>query len=98
MKKYFNEKQTNLATFLGGPIAGGLIIYRNFVKLDKKDEARIALSVTFLLSVVFFVIIFKIPEDKSGQAIVGLLTLLYTGISVLVFRKFLKRDIMQVME
>jgi len=93
MKKYFTETQTNVATFIGGPVAGGLLIYRNFLKLGRKPEAQITLAVTFLLTVSLAVLIFNIPESVMDKIPNSVFASLYTVISAIVFSHFLKKEI-----
>lgn len=95
MKKYFTEAQTNIATFIGGPMAGGLLIYKNFLKLERKKEAQVALSVTFLLTISMAVFAFNIPEEIFDKIPVTVFSSFYTIISAIVFRRFLRAELKQ---
>lgn len=98
MKKYFTETQTNVATFIGGPMAGGILIYRNFLKLERKTEANIALSLTFLLTLSLVTFVFNIPEKLYDKIPAMAYSSIYTLISAFVFRRFLTTDVKQKLE
>lgn len=98
MKKYFTETQTNVATFIGGPMAGGILIYRNFLKLERKTEANIALSLTFLLTLSLVTFVFNIPEKLYDKIPAMAYSSIYTLISAFVFRRFLMTDVKQKLE
>lgn len=81
MKKYFTYKQTSIATFIGGPLAGGLLIYSNLRKFKQKEAARIALSVSVLLMIISFVVVFNITDDLLARLVGTVFTGIFTAIA-----------------
>ncbi len=93
MKKYFTEKQINISTFLGGPLAGGLMLYRSFRKLEKKEEARIVISTMVLLATIFWVLMFNVENELIGNLSGIIVTGIFVGLSSFTYKKFLKKRI-----
>jgi hypothetical protein len=93
MKKYFSEKQTAFATFFGGPLAGGLLIYKNLRTLAQKEKANIVLSVSFLLLIVSFVVVFYISDDKLARAVGSITSAIFTYLAYYYHRTYLKKDV-----
>ncbi|PLX08656.1 MAG: hypothetical protein C0598_12205 [Marinilabiliales bacterium] len=93
MKKHFTEKQINISTLLGGPLAGGLMLYSSFRKLGKKDEARIALSVMVFLAIIFWVLVFNIENELLGRSLGILATAFFVGLTSLTYKRYLKEKI-----
>ncbi|NOY51110.1 MAG: hypothetical protein GXO88_11195 [Chlorobi bacterium] len=91
MKKYFSEKQSAFATFFGGPLAGGLLVYKNLRTLDQKEKANIVLSVSFLLLIVSFVVVFNISDDKLARAVGSVTSATYALFAYYYHRIFLKK-------
>lgn len=98
MKKYFTEKQINLSTFLGGPLAGGLMLYRSFRKLGKKEEARIVISTMVLLATIFWVLMFNVENELVGKLSGLIVTGIFVGLSSFTYRKFLRKRINEKIE
>ncbi|PLX01633.1 MAG: hypothetical protein C0595_13910 [Marinilabiliales bacterium] len=98
MKKYFTEKQINLSTFIGGPLAGGLMLYRSFRKLKKKEEARIVISTMVLLTTIFWVLMFNVENEIIGKLSGIIVTGIFVGLSSFTYRKFLKNRINEEFE
>lgn len=60
-----------IATFLGTPIAGGLLMSRNFKRLGNEAAARKTLILSVMGTIAVFVLAFFIPEniDVPGSAL-----------------------------
>lgn len=93
MKKYFTEKQINISTFLGGPLAGGLMLYRSFRKLGNKEESMIVLSTMVLLTIILWVVLFNMEDEKLANILGLIVTGIFVGLSSFTYKKFLKKRI-----
>jgi len=38
--KLYSQKSIGIATFIGGPIAAGYLVMKNFIELDKPDDGK----------------------------------------------------------
>lgn len=92
-KKLFTEKQINFSAFLAGPIPPGLLIYKNYLALGKEKEAYRTLAGTFLFTLVFFYLIFQIPQDISDKIPSLVYTSLYGVIIYFLYQKFLAHEV-----
>jgi len=60
--KLFKISGIALATFLGSPIAGGILLAKNFSRLGKPRQAKMALIYSSLAAFVLLAIAFLIPD------------------------------------
>lgn len=60
--KLFSVGQMTVATFIGSPIAGCLLLARNYRNLGKKDAAFNSFAVGLLSTIFVFIIAFSLPE------------------------------------
>lgn len=51
------------ATFFGSIFAGGYLLSQNYKNLGQHDKAKKALSYSLIATIIFFAIVFLIPED-----------------------------------
>ncbi len=89
MKKIMNQKLTHslfsirsigIATYIGGPIAGGWLIALNFNRLDKKKKRNEILCYSIAFTVLLFLAIFLIPEDLISKVPNFMIPAIYTPI------------------
>lgn len=82
--KIFTNKMITAATFLGGPLAAGFLISKNYRVFGKDNAARNSLLIGIISTIILFVGIFSIPDyiiEKIPNAIIpGLYTLLTAGL------------------
>ncbi|GAB2801210.1 hypothetical protein [Dyella kyungheensis] len=62
----YSPMQASAGAFLGGPVGLIYFLYRNFVVLGKKSEARTALMLGAALIVALWVILPILPQKMSG--------------------------------
>jgi len=78
--KYYSEKQVGVAAFLGGPIASGILIYKNLKKLGKEKESLLAIGGILVFTILLVYLLLKIPDspdfrllNQIGPSIIGLI-------------------------
>ncbi|GAB5557929.1 MAG: hypothetical protein SchgKO_21420 [Schleiferiaceae bacterium] len=77
--KFHKTKFVAIATFLGGPLAGGFAISENFKSLNKRTEANWALIIGVLVTFFVFGGVFLLPEDVIEKIPNQLIPFVYTG-------------------
>ena len=85
--KYYSNSAISLATYIGGPLAAGILIRKNFLNLGRKKEGLIALIVGIVSTILVFWGIFQIPEHIIDKIPNPLIPLVYTGIIYLIVEK-----------
>jgi len=78
--KLFSSRAISGATFLGGPLAAGYLINKNFKALNKPVEARITLIIGIITTILLFVGLFLLPEKLIESIPRQLIPIIYTGI------------------
>ena len=89
MQKYYTENQIYVATFLGGPVPAGILIYQNLKKLGETRQAIAALLVTGLFTFLLFYGVMQIPAHVMERIPSLAWTTFYTVIVFFVYRRFL---------
>ncbi|MCK5879969.1 MAG: hypothetical protein KAH24_09315 [Holophagae bacterium] len=89
MQKYYTENQIYVATFLGGPVPAGILIYQNLKKLGETRQATAALLITGLFTFLLFYGILQIPAHVMERIPSLAFTTFYTVIVFFVYRRFL---------
>src|ERR1039457_5519663 len=68
----FNADSVGLATFLGTPIAGGILMAVNYRRLGKGSKAAAVLLIALLVTALALAVGFLIPQGVSALVAVGL--------------------------
>lgn len=89
MQKYYTENQIYVATFLGGPVPAGILIYQNLKKLGETRQATATLLITGLFTFLLFYGILQIPAHVMERIPSLAFTTFYTVIVFFVYRRFL---------
>jgi hypothetical protein len=85
----FTPRQTYVSTFLGGPLAGGLLIKKNFDALGRAAAGRRALGIAIVVAVAVLAGGAFLPDGGSrGRSISMLAVIVYSGIAALVVQHF----------
>ncbi len=87
-KKYFSEKQIYAATFFGGPIPPGILIYQNFKNIGDERKAILTIGITLISTVCLFYLIYELPEELINRIPNITFTILYTGIVYTIYHKY----------
>lgn len=61
MNKIYRSSGIGLAAFLGGPLAAGYLLFKNYKAFDKEESAKSALAISAFITTVFFVVMFSLP-------------------------------------
>ena len=61
--KLYNDRSMTLATFLGGPLAGGYIMAKNFKALDEPGKIATTWAIAIFSLIVVMALAFAIPES-----------------------------------
>lgn len=96
--KYFSIRAISIATYLGGPLVGGILVSLNFKRFQQKEKAYWALIISFLATVVLMWTIFQVPENILERIPNFLLPLIYTPIVVFIAEKQQKQEIQKLAE
>jgi hypothetical protein len=68
--RFYTPWQICVATLLGGPIAGGALVFRNHVLFGARDKAKLALGVS--IAVVVAVTALGVAMPQAGRGLSGL--------------------------
>ncbi len=90
--KLYTLNAIGVGTFLGGPIAGGVMVRRNLLNLGRSSAAQ-PLLIALALSVVLFVGLAMMPSGSMERFPRSFLPALYTGLLVSWSRKTLGADL-----
>ncbi len=71
--KLYTENQVATATFLGSPIAGGILMARNAKRVGQKGGTLKFIGITVAATVALGVIAFLLPDRKPGDYLLPLL-------------------------
>ncbi len=81
---FYSQRAIAIATYLGGPVAAGVLIRRNFINLGKEDYGKYALFIGIISTILLFVGIFSIPEHIIDKIPNVVIPAIYTGIIYLI--------------
>lgn len=93
MKKLYTENQIYIATFLGGPIPAGILIYKNLRNIGDNRTASGALLLSLIFTVLLFAGIMSLPDALLQKIPSLLFTTLYTVVVFFTYRRFLVEKI-----
>lgn len=85
-EKIYQDRAMWVATFLGGPLAGGYVMAKNFKAFNEPAKAAITWICTIIATVVIFGVIFSIKDSAKipGQ----LIPIIYTVIMSSLMKHF----------
>ena len=84
----YSEAAINIATFLGGPIAAGILIRRNFVNLGNEDYGKHTIAIAVVSTVLLFAVLLSLPETKTTESFGRFLPFLITAIVAGILHRF----------
>jgi hypothetical protein len=94
----FSIKSIGIATYIGGPIAGGWLIALNFNRLDKKNKRNEILCYSIAFTILLFLAIIIIPDDIISKVPNFLIPAIYTPIFTFYAHKLQGEDIKSHLE
>ena len=89
--KLYSQNAIALATYLGGPLAAGILIRKNSLNLGREKEGSIALIVGVFTTILLFWGIFQIPDLIIDKIPNSLIPAIYTGIIYLIVEKHMEK-------
>jgi hypothetical protein len=91
--KLYNLKSVTVATFLGGPLAAGILFRHNLAILDRKRAALNALFTGIFATIALFALIFILPENITDAIPNFLLPAIYTPVILWIASNMMKKDL-----
>jgi len=88
LTKLYSDKAIGIATFIGGPLAAGILVRQNFKNLGRSDLAKSTLFISIISTILLIVIIFSIPEQIIDKIPNIIIPSIYTGIIYLIVDKY----------
>jgi len=86
--KFFSYRSIGLATYLGGPLAGGILISLNFKRLEEIQKGIWTIIFSLLATVILVIALIKIPEHIIDKIPNFLIPAVYTPIVVYLAKLF----------
>ncbi len=86
-RKIFTNKAISAATFIGGPLAAGFLISKNYKAFGHENAARNSIFTGIISTIILFAGIFWIPENIIDKIPYSLIPLSYTAIVALLVEK-----------
>lgn len=86
--KLFSQRAISIATYLGGPLATGILARQNFINLGKQELGKMSLLIGVLSSIFVFGGIFLVPDTILDKIPNALIPLVYTGIAYFVIERY----------
>lgn len=86
--KFHSKNGIGLATFIGGPLAAGFLIRKNYLNLGKTDQANHALFIGILSTVVLLALAISIPEGSYDKLLSYAIPTAYTAIVYFLVDKY----------
>lgn len=84
----YTKKAIGFATYFGGPLVGGYLLFKNFKLFNEDDSARNTLIFSIIFFVVFFELFLLIPDPIREKIPRFVLPAIYTGIIYYIFKRF----------
>jgi hypothetical protein len=85
--KLYSQTAMAIATYLGGPLAAGILIRRNSLNLGREREGLMALIIGTVSTIFLFWGIFQIPEPILDKIPNVLIPAVYTAIIYMIVEK-----------
>lgn len=79
-KKVFSQKAISIATYIGGPVAAGYLLQKNYQTFNEPEKGKKAFFIGAVSTIFIFVGIFLLPEQIVDMIPNVLIPAIYTGI------------------
>ncbi len=87
VNKFYTSYDISIATFIGGPLATGYLIYKNYKILENEEAARYSMILGILLTFILLAIMVYIPFSAIEKIPRQLIPFINSGIALLVVEK-----------
>ena len=84
----YSQRAISIATYVGEPLAAGILARQNFINLGKEQLGKNALIIGIISTVLLFAVIFSVPEEIITKVPKALIPLIYTGLIYLIIEKY----------
>jgi hypothetical protein len=91
--KFYSQRAISIATYLGGPLAAGILVRKNYLNLDKEEKAKNSLILGILLTVALLITIFSIPTEIMDKIPNAVIPAIYTLIIYFIVEKLQGQDL-----
>ncbi len=98
LKKVFTTKMIWSATYLGGPLAAGILMSKNYKVFGKNKEAGISVFLGIIFTIILFVGIFLVPEPIIDKIPMPVIPLVYSLIIVWVAKKLQGKELTEFLK
>lgn len=85
--KLYSQAAIGGATFLGGPLAAGILVRHNYIELGKEDDGKTALIIGIIATVLLFGGIFMVPDELMSKIPNQIIPAIYTAIIYFIVEK-----------
>jgi hypothetical protein len=93
IKKLYSKKSIGIATYLGGPLAAGLLIRKNCIALNNDKQGLNALLIGTGSTLLLIAILLFIPERILDKIPSPIIPMIYTGIVYIILEKIQGKEI-----
>jgi|SRR5690606_29595903 hypothetical protein len=76
--KFFSSNSIKIATFFGGPLAFGYMMWKNYLELGQNQKGKTILIISITFTILLFSSLFLLPENFVNRVPQYLIPLLYT--------------------
>jgi hypothetical protein len=91
--KLYSQKAFGLATFLGGPLAAGLLARQNFKTLGNDDYAKLSLIIGVVSTILIFGGLAMVPDTIIDKIPNAILPAIYTAIIYFIIEKLQGKEL-----
>jgi len=91
--KLYSQKAIAIATYLGSPLAAGILIRQNCINLGRERQGLNALMIGIISTILMFIGIFAIPEYIIDKVPNALIPLIYTVIIYIIVERIQGEDL-----
>jgi len=86
-KKFYSQRAISITTFFGGPLAAGILMRQNYLNVDKEKQAKNALFIGIVSTILIFGGLFALPENIIDKIPNAIIPAIYAGIIYLIIEK-----------
>lgn len=91
----YSQRAILIATYIGGPLAAGILARQNFINLGKEELGKYSLIIGIVSTLLLIVGIFSIPEEIIDKVPNLVIPLIYSGIIYLIIEKYQGTELKQ---
>lgn len=97
-EKIYTDKAIRVGTFLGGPLVAGYFMAENFKVFGDSDKVKKTWTITILVTILIFGLIFLVPEQINAKIPNIVFPLLYMAIAAYFTKQYQETQINKHLE